>query len=961
MRVSGNRQDWLVKYVRRLYQQRWIPLVLGLFMTVAVFGLWQQLVAQEHLHIQQLVQQDATAIGAELSQELSTRIQGLERMAKRWEARGGKLQETWTRDVENYLADFYGYRAIAWVDPSFRVRWVIPLEGNEAAQNLDLSQEPRRRVMLQVARDLRQTSLTRTISLIDGERGFLACVPIFVDEPDGSPLPGEQGENGQQRFDGFILGVFEYPIFFDSVTKTSPRYWVQIYDRQELVYSQEASVDVGMQRNPNFWFSFLPSFGPKNWPSQIPGGTAVVRSYGADWEIRVFPTPELMSEARSRLPIVVLWGGLTVAWILPLVVHLGQRALYQAQQMQWINQQLQAEIVSRHQAEADLREMATVMENAVSGISKLDHQGRYCYVNKAYADLMGYTPDEMMGMPWQKTVHPDEQETMAVLYQQMCQEGYVDAEIRGMRRDGSFFYKQLVMIAAYKEQQFHGHYCFMKDVSDRKQAEAALLNQMEAAEAANLAKSTFLANMSHELRTPLNIILGFAQVMTHDTALTPTQREDLQTIRRSGDHLLNLINDVLDLSKIEAGHSILEEKEFDLTALLHTLHTMMAERAQAKGLQLTFHISPDVPPFVMADEQKLRQILLNLLNNAIKFTRHGNITLSVRPIHPHLPIDSHPPCPDPVFLEFAVADTGIGIAPEDLHTIFDAFVQAEAGKKAISGTGLGLTISRKLVELMQGTIRVQSSPNAGSTFTATVPVYPICEVKERSESANRTVIGLVPNQPKRRILIADDQQESRLLMVRLLTQIGLEVREASHGQEAIQHWQDWQPDLIWMDIQMPQVDGYEATRQIRTLEQESKTVIIALTAQASQADRTLALAVGCNDYVSKPFREEAVYAKMAEYLGLNYLYADPLPANLATPTILKTPDTSTTDPLVLPDRTILPDSWLAEVEKAAICGNDWAIAELAKQLPPEFATFATHLVDLANEYEFEDILTLLRG
>lgn len=511
-----------------------------------------------------------------------------------------------------------------------------------------------------------------------------------------------------------------------------------------------------------------------------------------------------------------------------------------------------------------------------------------------------------------------------------------------------------------------------QDISDRKRKERALQQAIEAAEAANLAKSMFLANMSHELRTPLNVILGFTQVMAHDPLLTATQLEDLRTIRRSGDHLLSLINDILDLSKIEAGHCNLEEIGFDLMALLHGLENMMSERAAAKGLQLVFEIASGLPQFIVADEQKLRQVLLNLLSNAIKFTQQGRVTLRVtwQPSQDQVPSLLKSPgrpgsltngnCNAAYTLQFEVIDTGIGIAPEEQSSIFDAFVQADAGKKSTSGTGLGLAISRRLIELMHGSISVHSRPKGGSKFTVTLTVRSSSEGVAPQSPGDRIVIGLVPGQPDYRILVVDDQRENRLLMVRLLTQIGLQVREAASGQEAIQVWQDWQPDLIWMDIRMPGLNGYETTKQIRSLEQEKASIILALSAQASQADQALALAAGFNGYIHKPFREETVFCKMAEYLGLEYLYTEPPMAvtEVFTTKVRVKPDTTGIfDPSMA---ACLAPGWLQELEHKTLCGRDQEVIELSQQLPPEMAPVAKYLVELADQFEFEQILDWIR-
>ncbi|MFB2972941.1 PAS domain S-box protein [Aerosakkonema sp. BLCC-F183] len=1025
--------------------KRLLPLLFGMLASVVVLLVWQQLNVKEQLHIEQLIQQEANAIESELSKELSIRMLALRQMANRWQVSGGRSQALWQADADAYIKYFYDCQAIEWVDSSFKVRWVLPLAGNEAAKNLDLSRELRRKITLQVARDLREPILTRHISLAQGGKGFLAIFPLFV----------------EKRFDGFILGVFRFQNLFKSILKVPIGYNIAIYDSADLIYSEGIASQSLLRK------------------------TVVVRAYNADWRIEVSPSQTLIAKVKSPLPNVVLIGGLLLVWLCALVVHLIQiserqvyqfkkanlklqREIHQRQQAELEIQQtrnfLQAlldhlpvaifvkdghpenfgvfqfwnktseqlfgisaaqalgksdcdffpieqanfflqkdkevfakgtvqdireevidshnlgkrwlhtvkipiyddrnqpdyllgfseDITDRKQAEAELREMSQVMENALSGISKLDRQGHYLYVNKAYADMTGYQPEEMIGMPWQNTVHLDELEKLVAAYCQMMQDGRVEVETKGIRKDGSIFDKQLVIVATYDDRhQFLGHYCFMKDISDRKQKELALRQAMEAAEAANLAKSIFLANMSHELRTPLNVILGFAQVMTRDPSLTPSQQEDLQTIRRSGDHLLNLINDVLDLSKIESGHSTIEESEFDLILLLHSLRNMLAERASSKGLDLYFEIAPEVPQFILADAQKLRQISLNLLSNAIKFTKRGSITLYVKT----LPSDPDTATTTRHLLQFTVTDTGVGIAAEELDTIFDAFVQAQAGKRSASGTGLGLSISRKLLQLMGGEISVSSTLGQGSTFTFTLPVTATSGVNIIPEHNDRLVIGLAPGQPHYRILVVDDRTENRLPMVRLLTQLGLQVKEATNGQEAVELWQEWQPDLTWMDIRMPVLDGYEATKQIRAMEGGQNSIIIALTAQASQSDRTLALTAGCNDYISKPFREQTLFLKMAEYLGLEYVYReeekDRYSSSLSS---LSSPAVSL-DPKLL---AALPEEWLTQLEDAALCGDDAEIAKLVDLLSPELAQLSTGLMELANQYQFEQIVKLIQ-
>ncbi|NJO78698.1 MAG: GAF domain-containing protein, partial [Cyanobacteria bacterium RM1_2_2] len=363
----------------------------------------------------------------------------------------------------------------------------------------------------------------------------------------------------------------------------------------------------------------------------------------------------------------------------------------------------------------------------------------------------------------------------------------------------------------------------------------------DAAEAANLAKSEFLTNISHELRTPLNAILGFTQVMSHDVS-NPKHQEYINIINRSGQHLLKLINDVLEMSKIEAGRHRLNPSEFDFYHLLDSLYEMLLLKAQIKHLTLTFDIASDVPQYLKTDEGKLRQVLLNLLGNAIKFTSSGQVVLRVKvegrgqkatgkrqKAKSRRQKAAETTFPTALFLHFEVEDSGLGIAPEEIADLFTPFVQTYAGQQSSEGTGLGLAISQKFVQLMGGTITVDSVPNQGSCFRFRIIVNPAQMQEFETVSPAQRAISLEPEQPTYRILIVEDHWESRQLLVELLHPVGFEVQIATNGEEGIEAWRNWQPQLIFMDIRMPVMDGYRATQQIRALAQEQCPIIIAIT------------------------------------------------------------------------------------------------------------------------------------
>ncbi len=486
------------------------------------------------------------------------------------------------------------------------------------------------------------------------------------------------------------------------------------------------------------------------------------------------------------------------------------------------------------------------------------------------------------------------------------------------------------------------------------------------AEAANQAKSIFLANMSHELRTPLNAILGFTQLMTRDPNLTTDQRENLETINHSGTHLLSLINDVLEMSKIEAGRTVVTEQNFDLYHVLDELEVMFSLRANDKGLMMDFICAPDVPRYIRSDEGKLRQILINLLGNAVKFTATGRVQLRVR-IH-YGGAQSPPTDGDLVatsMLHFAVHDTGPGIAAADIEGIFDPFMQSPSSRSFIEGTGLGLPISRQFSRLMGGDLTVESVVGEGSIFQFEVRVGLVDAAAIQAQGRAREVLGLLPDQHAPdggpfRLLVVEDREANRRLLVKLLTTFGpppdgFAVREAVHGEQALAIWEEWQPHLIWMDMRMPVMDGYEATRRIKATPQGQKTVIVALTASAFEEDRAEMLAEGCDDFVRKPFRAAEIFDKMAQHLGVQYRYAEN--ADAAGDAFTRAGAQSGLTDAAL---TALPPTLLADLEKATIETDMLRVGDLIESVRDHNAGLAEALTHLANDFEYGKILQALQ-
>ena len=464
----------------------------------------------------------------------------------------------------------------------------------------------------------------------------------------------------------------------------------------------------------------------------------------------------------------------------------------------------------------------------------------------------------------------------------------------------------------------------------------------EDAERANIAKSSFLANMSHELRTPLNVILGFAQVMYRDAAATSEQQEILRIINQSGEHLLELINDVLEVTKIEAGKTSLKLENFDLHHFLDSLEEMLGFKAEQQDIELIIERSPDLPTYIQGDLGKIRQILINLVSNSIKFTPKGQVKLTASVIEAEA---------EQVNLNFVVEDTGFGIAPAEIDQLFNPFVQTESGVKSSQGTGLGLSIGRKFARMMGGDITVESQYGYGSKFTLTLIVQPVAVVENDPRELKRP-IALAPEQPEYRILIVDDKETNRLLLNHLLSRMGFAVKEAANGRESLDIWSSWQPQMILMDIHMPVMNGLDATIAIKNRDRNQVTTIVALTASAFEESKQEIFQAGCDDFLSKPIKDTLLFDKIAEYLPVTYIYEDTV--SIAIDAL---PDSQS---LAISDLSFMSATWVAQVNLAAAQLDEQVLLELLQEIPDHHTDIKKALVHKVSNFDFDVILDLTK-
>jgi PAS domain S-box-containing protein len=704
---------------------------------------------------------------------------------------------------------------------------------------------------------------------------------------------------------------------------------------------------------------------------------------------KVWPNhPDLREEIRRRVVADMTSGdACRMRWEnVPVPLRSGKTRYITAMNIPVLDQNLMVstvqDVTERKEAEEALKKseerFRMLIETMNEGFGVQNEKGVWTYVNDQLCGMLRHLPGDVVGRPVTEFLDEANQSVLAEEIERQRKGKYSPYELTWTCHDG----RKVTTIVSPKpifnpEGSLKEVFSVITNISQRKRVEeelrtyqerleemvkvrtAELVMARDQADVANRAKSTFLANMSHELRTPLNSILGITQLLERDVEFPSQHRDALKILSRSGSYLLELINDVLEMSKIEAGKTTLDATSFDPRSFLGDLEEMVRLRANQKGLTLLFEYSSPLSQYIETDVRKLRQILVNLLSNAIKFTEEGRVTLRVALKEGG---DTVPEAKASLaHLKFEIEDTGIGIAQEDMQRIFEPFVQVNPGRAAREGTGLGLTLSRMFIELLGGEMTVRSQVGRGSIFAFDIPVKLAEGAIIRTQEGDRRMLGLMPGQPSYRLLVVDDSIENRFVLRRLLEQGGFIVLEASGGQETVDLYESGRPDLIWMDLRMPGMDGYEAAQRIREAERgrgdeegkEVHTPIIALTAGVMENQSIAPLSGVFDDWVYKPFREAEIFGMLEKHLGVQFVY-QPLVGPVAA-------DQDRVKGVTPSDLAVLPVEWLKEFFRMLRRGRSSQLIDLINRISAEHGELARALAESVRIYRFHDLMVATEG
>lgn len=911
----------------------WRPLLAVALLCVFVSVIVSNLNRQEDENLQNEIRTEAENLAGHLKADLRNRSSVLQRMAKKWDVQKAVSRKEFTDDAEGYLSHDPGFQALEWVDSSFVVRWIVPLAGNERAQNMNLAFEENRRMALEKARDTQAPAATMPVDLVQGGKGFLVFFPVYA----------------RDRFQGIVAAVFRV----DE--------WVKYaFSFQHFGRSDKFLISLSLDGQP--------IFKQAGWNDRNAAYDSAVETLVFDRRLtlHIRPTDAFISQSRSVLPKFTAIFGFLVSILLTYILHLlverkkaadelnetlsriqllldsTAEAIYgidlqgncsfanrsclrmlgfpdidqllgknmhdlihhsypdgrpmRAEECHifkafrdgvgvqcddevffrsdgtsfpveyWSYPQIENgvvrgavvtfnDITERKMAEDKLRageeRLRNITDSARDAIIMIDHGGTISFWNPAAENILGYTAEEAIGQDLHALIVPER-------YRDAYRRGFAEFQRTGRgdvvgttrdlsarRKNGQEIPIALSMSALRQDGAWHA-VGVIRDVTVQKQAEEALQEAKKLAEAANLAKSDFLSTMSHEIRTPMNAIIGMAELLA-ETTLTPEQARYVEVFKTAGENLLSILNDILDLSKIEAGRIDIESVAFDLEDLVEKTCQVMALKAGQKGLEFMCHIFPGVPVDLIGDPARLRQVLVNLLGNAIKFTEQGEVVLEIEN-------DLSRKENGRAALTFTVRDSGIGIPADKIDTIFDKFSQADSSTtRKYGGTGLGLPISRQLVQLMGGDLSAKNRPGGGAQFFFTLSFSVETKPVGKKEAGRRLDTRAM------RALVIDDNETNRIIVRELLTAWGFDVSEAEGGRAGIgmlkaAEGSGMPYDLVVLDYLMPDMDGIAVVQEIRDDASLDQLPVIMLTSDPAVPLSKRVTGQGINACISKPVR-----------------------------------------------------------------------------------------------------------
>lgn len=839
------------------------------------------------------------------------------------------IQDTKDEGFPNYEIKPAGDR-----DTYTSIIYIEPFAGmNLRAFGYDMFTESIRRKAMEMARDSDSATLSGKVVLVqetgqDEQAGCLMYVPVYR-----NGMPSNTVEQRRAAIMGWVYSPYRMNDLMHGIMGpwgllVDQRIHLQIYDgdvvaENGLLFDSDAGNTLN---HDDFSLTSL----------SLP-----LEFNGQAWTLH-------FSKSRGQFPyfnswiIFILICGMAISFLL-FALYL---ALSATKERMLIAERLTLELTEREGEFVFLsNQLQSILDHIPGLIFYKDTNNNFIRVNKYMAHGLGKTREELEGKNLVE-IYPVEdagkyyQDDLQVIHSGVAK---LDIEEKWEGPDGPQWVSSSKIPFVDSSGRIIGVIGISIDITGRKKAEALMVSAMRDAETANRAKSIFLANMSHEIRTPLNAIIGFSQLMIRDKLLSDKQKEYSHFIVNSGEHLLSLINDILDLSKIEAGRVALNLTDIDLPAFLRDLHAIYRERAKHTHLRFLFETTGDLPRYVTGDESKLRRIFVNLIENALKFTDEGGVAVRVRADQ----------ADDGEFLLVVeIQDSGPGISQEEQSDLFEYFVQTSTGIKKGTGTGLGLALSHELATLMGGDITCSSEVGAGSVFTFHVKMRAGQPGGVKTPVMKR-VTGIRKREGTCRVLVVDDKEENMRVVVNLLNIVGFETNEAINGEEAVARFNEWSPDLVLMDLRMPVMDGYEAARQIKSTEKGQQTPIIALTASAFEETKLMTTPSDLQGFIRKPFRENELFGTIGRILGMDYIYEDETPPRPA--------EYDMNNDSVRLDIAKLPVSLVSRISQALAVADLNQMIKLIQSIEPDHPELAQYLMALATNYEYDYLMRLLIG